>query len=566
MKKSYKNLMLLMIPMLVLSFAGFNVKLTAAPTVNIGILYAKYLVEGGGGFAGHGGQWDGAQMAADEINRAGGINVSGTFEPIVLDFQDEGAYSPTKGTYDTTITTASMQAMLGKDQFIVGGFRTETTQAALATLEAWNTGGNTPVPYFICGSSETTLINGSTPAGKWVFRVTPVNGNFLFGAIAGYMREYLLPKVLAPMYANSTYPADAPGKVRFAVIAEQLTWTAPILGALTAPTLYPSYLGPNATTKGVDGTPYPGYIAVTPGVTYDFASIVSSLKAEGVHLIITVFTLPEVNDLIHAVAAANMPAMIVGIDVPGQHQSHWADLGGSTTVASECNYECFLCWSGTATPTVPGYSDVFWNNFENYTKSIDPTGASWPVYTGAGAYDAVYGIKAAIEKAGTTDPNVLLPVIKATQRMGLTGMFMYAQTANPYEQPNDVLSSETGINWTQGLARSFMVQWVQNTTVPASPYPNVGAQMNVISPTDKVYSRKTQIPPAMYALAAWDIDFNGKVSLSDLVVLANAYGSKFGQGGWNIYADLDNSGTIGLTDLVMLAGHYGLTVPQWPLT
>jgi hypothetical protein len=89
--------------------------------------------------------------------------------------------------------------------------------------------------------------------------------------------------------------------------------------------------------------------------------------------------------------------------------------------------------------------------------------------------------------------------------------------------------------------------------------------MNVISPTDKVYSRKTQIPPAMYALAAWDIDFNGKVSLSDLVVLANAYGSKFGQPGWNIYADLDNSGTIGLTDLVMLASHYGLT-SQWPLT
>jgi hypothetical protein len=324
-------------------------------------------------------------------------------------------------------------------------------------------------------------------------------------------------------------------------------------------------MGPNATTAGVMGTPYPGYIAVTPGVTYDFTSIVSTLKSQGVHLIVTVFTLPEVNDLIHAVAAANMPAMIVGIDVPGQHQSHWAETGGSTTVAAECNYECFLCWSGTNTPTVPGYSDVFWKNFENYTASIDPKGASWPVYTAAGAYDAVYGIKAAIESADTTDSNVLLPVIKATQRMGLTGAFRYAQTANPYESPNDVLSTETGINWTQGLARSFMVQWVQNGTAPASPFPNVGAQMNVISPVDKVYSKRTVIPPSMYSLAAWDIDFNGKVSLSDLVKLAHAYGSKFGDVNWNIYADIDNNAIVGLSDLVALATHYGQSVPQWPI-
>jgi hypothetical protein len=89
--------------------------------------------------------------------------------------------------------------------------------------------------------------------------------------------------------------------------------------------------------------------------------------------------------------------------------------------------------------------------------------------------------------------------------------------------------------------------------------------MNVISPTDKVYSRKTQIPPSMYPLAAWDITFDGKVSLADLVFLARSYGARFGDVGWNIYADLDNNGVVGLTDLVMLAGHYGVSVPQWPI-
>jgi hypothetical protein len=53
-------------------------------------------------------------------------------------------------------------------------------------------------------------------------------------------------------------------------------------------------------------------------------------------------------------------------------------------------------------------------------------------------------------------------------------------------------------------------------------------------------------------------DLNGdfKVSLADLVLLANAYGSKLGDAKWNPNADIDCNGAVSLTDLVNLAINY----------
>jgi peroxiredoxin len=58
-------------------------------------------------------------------------------------------------------------------------------------------------------------------------------------------------------------------------------------------------------------------------------------------------------------------------------------------------------------------------------------------------------------------------------------------------------------------------------------------------------------------------DLNGDftVSLQDLTILANAYGSKPGDLRWNSKADIDGDGVVGLSDLVTLAIHYGQHYP-----
>ncbi len=54
-----------------------------------------------------------------------------------------------------------------------------------------------------------------------------------------------------------------------------------------------------------------------------------------------------------------------------------------------------------------------------------------------------------------------------------------------------------------------------------------------------------------------DVNGDGKVTLADLTLLANAYGSRHGDAKWNANADIDGNGVVGLPDLVIMALHYG---------
>jgi hypothetical protein len=58
-------------------------------------------------------------------------------------------------------------------------------------------------------------------------------------------------------------------------------------------------------------------------------------------------------------------------------------------------------------------------------------------------------------------------------------------------------------------------------------------------------------------------DLNGDftVDLSDLVILAKAYGFSPGDFKWNINADVDGDGVVGRSDLAILAQHYGEHYP-----
>jgi hypothetical protein len=58
-----------------------------------------------------------------------------------------------------------------------------------------------------------------------------------------------------------------------------------------------------------------------------------------------------------------------------------------------------------------------------------------------------------------------------------------------------------------------------------------------------------------------DVDGDFAVKLADLVILANAYGSKPGDAKWNPNADIEGNNAVGLSDLVILAQHYGQHYP-----
>jgi hypothetical protein len=59
-----------------------------------------------------------------------------------------------------------------------------------------------------------------------------------------------------------------------------------------------------------------------------------------------------------------------------------------------------------------------------------------------------------------------------------------------------------------------------------------------------------------------DINGDFQVRLSDLVLLANAYGSTPQMPSkWNPNADINGDGKVSLSDLVLMANHYGQHYP-----
>jgi branched-chain amino acid transport system substrate-binding protein len=520
-----RKVALILIPLLLAPMFALAPLTSAQPTIKIGIIGPVGLPH-----------WEpagmkpAAELAAKEINDAGGVNVGGIRYSIELLFENEWAIDPNTGSPNPTMAVEAVTNLLQQGaQFIIGGFRTEVTDPIIETVMDWNEDpSHTPVLFFIDGASTDWLCRDLTKPEnytryKWVFRVMPTNSTALFSTFCAYIRYYLVQKLLK-MYGNP---------VKFAVLLEDLEWTLPMVGPLTV--YYPYVLGPNVTLV---------YYARVPETATDFSTWLTAVKNSGARLMLFVFSGRPGNPLIKQWRELEVPAIPVGINVLGQLQQHWALTEG------KCEYEIILNYAGTRTPIVPGYSEVFWDNFLAYTKA--KYGAEcWPIYTAAGAYNAIYTIKEAIEATGSLNPATIVNYLETHESTPITGQFKF--TTN-----HDIYSVDYGPLWPTlpgkqyGYVRAFVVQWIAGI-------------MNVVSPIDKPYSKKTKIPTWMYELADVDIDFNGVVDIFDIVQLALAFGSKPGDPNWNVEADINLDGTIDIFDIVQIALKFGSQAPQWPL-
>jgi hypothetical protein len=79
--------------------------------------------------------------------------------------------------------------------------------------------------------------------------------------------------------------------------------------------------------------------------------------------------------------------------------------------------------------------------------------------------------------------------------------------------------------------------------------------------TDVGFFSNTPVSIVLTEKIPGDINLDREVSLADLVLLAQAYGTKPGDPNWNPNADIDGNGVVGLPDLVALAQHYGQRYP-----
>ena len=485
----------------------------AQPYIRIGIM-------GPEGWMQMDGMRRGAELAAEWINGPGGgiqIGGVGTAYDVSIHTGDEHA-----ADMRPDLARAEMIRLITVEEVdvIYGGFRSEMVYPIRTVATDYNK------LYTICGAATNDLIDcGTGTCGacvrcdydtyKYVFRATPINATMLVYNILGFVRYYLLPARLAPLYGSP---------VNTCVISEDLDWTVVLHAMLSG-----GYLGPQANIV---------YAPRIPWDATDLTPYLDEMHAKDVRLVVQIFSAPLSVSFISQMTVHPLKAVAAGIDVLGQGTEFWDLTGGSwdppavpggSSVKAGCEYEAFLATTGTRTPmstlSQPYTTVQVW---DRYYAAYD----SAPIYTTWGVYDSIIALHDLLEAVppGTVTPpfetdgvdaRALIPYLEQTDREGVVGRFKYTGphptiAANP-TNPNkigtlhDVFSVDFLATWPTRYVRAMWVQWQ-------------AGRHEVVWPLDLPFSRMFVLPPKMYPYPT-DVDQDGAVTGTDLMIEGYALAS-----------------------------------------
>jgi hypothetical protein len=317
-------------------------------------------------------QWAGARLAQEEINHNGGMDIGGVsyvLELVPLETGEE--------TVDPTGLTGVLNLTAGIDDvdFILGGLRPEAVEAYRDV--AMEKG----VIFVNCGAAAETLQHSVVDdyAGyRCWFKGTPYNEYFLgqslvrtLGAVGTRLRE--------EMGVGADYMLKA------AIIADNLAWAYEQIIVITE----------LLSSIGVSLVHTPYWVDAA-GNTGGMENALTSIAGLDPQFIIPVFSANAgaVYDTLRVSYVPN--ALSVGINVMAQLKSPWsANLTTAPPGGPACAYEVVLdTWAEGLEQTEK--TGPFLATVMNFTSG------EYPLNTAA-TYDALLGLKAAIEAVGWYD-------------------------------------------------------------------------------------------------------------------------------------------------------------------
>ena len=352
--------------------------------------------------------WAGAEMARDEINKAGGISVGGkkrTIELVRVDSNEIQSVPDATNAMERAITRE-------KADFVIGGFRSE---AVLAMQEV---AMDYKKIFLGCGAADAKLaanVEKNYDRYKYWFRVSPLSspdlGKTLFavlGTIAGEVRANL--KTETP---------------KVAILAEKVIWTEAIVKAAQD----------NLPKMKMEVV---GLWQPSPTAT-DVTAELAAIDRAGADMVFTALSGPVGIVVGRQMAERKMHAVAFGINVEAQKDGFWEATAGKGNYVATLDTYAEVEMTPKMIPFVRAFK-------ERFHKS--------PTYNAA-TYDAIDLLKTVIEKAGTTDANKLVPVLEQTQSVGTGGQLEFTKSHDPV----------WGIGKTTGIA----VQWQNAKKVPFWP-------------------------------------------------------------------------------------------------
>ena len=360
--------------------------------------------------------WNGATMAAEEINAKGGIQVGAKKMKIKLIQADSNEF------INVTDAANAMERLMTQDKvdFVVGGYRTE------AVLVMQDIAMDHKKIFIGVGAAHDELctrVAKNYNTYKYWFRGSPFSSSLLgktsfihLGTVAAVLRQFLnIPQI------------------KVAVVAEKAMWTDPMVQAAEA-------------TIPKIGMEVAGVWRPSP-VASDVTAELSAIQRAEANIIFEIFSASVGITFARQAGEFKTPAMQVGINVEAQKDGFWQATQGKGN---------YVITSGTYARGVE-FNELTKPFVENYIKRFGET----PTYT-AGTYEAVLcALAQTIAQAGTLDPEKLVPVLEERVYKTPPSVIKYMKDAEGRPLHD--------ITFGPGYATGLAIQWQDGKLVGVWP-------------------------------------------------------------------------------------------------
>ncbi len=323
------------------------------------------------------------KMAVEEINATGGVKVGSEKRPLKVVVSDTRGGEPGTPVHDALMAYEKLITKEKPHAIVIGAFRSEVLIASMDLVAKYK------IPQL------GTI--AQSPGFQKQFKTDPAKYKYLFrvttdALVPAKYLSHTLDKLKADFALNKVY-----------IIYQDTLWAQAFAGLLKK----------HCTTTGWTEIGYDAYAA---GAN-DFSPALSNAKEGGVQTIVMVWDVPMgAGVFAKQYVAMKVPALLVGFVGP------IAAPTAVQTVGPEVEYSLsveFPAGSSLALKKMPN-TGAFLDKFKKKYGALPEAAA-----VNSSAYDSVFILAAAIERAGSLDPDKLVTALEKTDYNGASGRIRF---------------------------------------------------------------------------------------------------------------------------------------------
>ncbi len=322
-----------------------------------------------------------ATMAVEEINAGGGVSVGAVKRKLQLESIDIRDAAPGVPVPEALLGMEKMILEKKVNAMVVGPFRSEALLAGMDLLAKHKM----PMLGTIAMTPASEAKIKEDPAKyKYIFR-TCLNAKYLPGYLVGMMK-----------YLEKEF-----GFNKLFVMHQDVLWARG-----TAEGVAKALAGAGWTVLGTESY---------PTGSSDFSAGLLKARTAGAQIILPVFDMPQSGILVKQWNSMKVPALMAGFISPLAGSEAWKSFEGRIGGALNAIFEI----GNIPVPKVPA-SMQFYNAYQKrWGKEVQSGHGPAP------AYDSVYLLAEAIQKAGSLDPDAVSDALAKSDRKGAIGRIKF---------------------------------------------------------------------------------------------------------------------------------------------